>query len=196
MDGSRLIVLTYVELEVTGGLPLLGRGPPKGSGTSPQPDSRRKKRKSYFQYFTFDFFSMAVIKPDFNTTLGHRSSWEPSERIKGKLETVVKGCVIARYRFCGRLIHGGIRLGDHEGIPGRQKIREVTARTFLRIRVGWGPVKLWPFCYNLCYQSFRHATFCLSIDLPGADGPSEDEELVGTPSDDELLDKLSEEALE
>ncbi|KAJ8452004.1 LOW QUALITY PROTEIN: hypothetical protein Cgig2_016585 [Carnegiea gigantea] len=34
------------------------------SGTSPQPDSRRKKWKSYSQCFTFDFFSMAVMKPD------------------------------------------------------------------------------------------------------------------------------------
>ncbi|KAJ8419665.1 hypothetical protein Cgig2_033947 [Carnegiea gigantea] len=32
-------------------------------GIFPQPDSRRTKRKSYFQYFTFGFFSMAVMKP-------------------------------------------------------------------------------------------------------------------------------------
>ncbi|KAJ8419881.1 hypothetical protein Cgig2_000618 [Carnegiea gigantea] len=47
-------------------------GSPKGlrtgfpsfqSGTSPQPESRHRKRKSYFQYFSFDFFSMAVMKP-------------------------------------------------------------------------------------------------------------------------------------
>ncbi|KAJ8429578.1 LOW QUALITY PROTEIN: hypothetical protein Cgig2_023784 [Carnegiea gigantea] len=47
-------------------------GSPKGlrtgfplfqSGTSPQPDSRHRKRKSYFQYFSFDFFSMAIMKP-------------------------------------------------------------------------------------------------------------------------------------
>ncbi|KAJ8437848.1 hypothetical protein Cgig2_000402 [Carnegiea gigantea] len=45
-------------------------GSPKGlrtgfpsfqSGTSPQPDSRRRKRKPYFQYFSFDFFSMASL---------------------------------------------------------------------------------------------------------------------------------------
>ncbi|KAJ8421603.1 LOW QUALITY PROTEIN: hypothetical protein Cgig2_025732 [Carnegiea gigantea] len=60
-DGPKLIILAYVKLEVAGNLPLLGRGLPKGSGTSPQPDSQCKKRKSYFQYFTFDFFSMAKL---------------------------------------------------------------------------------------------------------------------------------------
>ncbi|KAJ8445038.1 hypothetical protein Cgig2_022558 [Carnegiea gigantea] len=32
-------------------------------GTCSQPDSRHKKRKSYFQYLTFDFFSLAIMKP-------------------------------------------------------------------------------------------------------------------------------------
>jgi len=50
-----------------------GVGAPKGfltglssfqTGMFPQPDSQRTKRKSYFKYFTFDFFSMAVMKPD------------------------------------------------------------------------------------------------------------------------------------
>ncbi|KAJ8438963.1 LOW QUALITY PROTEIN: hypothetical protein Cgig2_018874 [Carnegiea gigantea] len=48
-DGPRPVALTYVKLE---------------SGTSSQLDSRRTKRKSYFQCFTFDFFSMAIMKPD------------------------------------------------------------------------------------------------------------------------------------
>ncbi|KAJ8450535.1 LOW QUALITY PROTEIN: hypothetical protein Cgig2_020172 [Carnegiea gigantea] len=56
-DGPRLVVLTYVKLEVMARLSLLRR-------TSPQPDFRRTKRKSYFQCFTFDFFSMAAMKPD------------------------------------------------------------------------------------------------------------------------------------
>ncbi|KAJ8420207.1 hypothetical protein Cgig2_025831 [Carnegiea gigantea] len=47
-------------------------GSPKGlqtgfpsfqSGTSPQLDSRHRKRKSYFQYYSFDFFLMVVMKP-------------------------------------------------------------------------------------------------------------------------------------
>ncbi|KAJ8445628.1 hypothetical protein Cgig2_018569 [Carnegiea gigantea] len=61
-DRPRLIVLPYAELEVVGYLSLLGCGFPKGSGMFPQPDSRRTKKKSYFQCFTFDFFSMAVMK--------------------------------------------------------------------------------------------------------------------------------------
>ncbi|KAJ8426753.1 LOW QUALITY PROTEIN: hypothetical protein Cgig2_029422 [Carnegiea gigantea] len=63
-DGPRPVVLTYVKLEVTGRLSLLSCRLPKWSGTSPQPDSRCTKRKSYFQCFTFDFFSMAVMQPD------------------------------------------------------------------------------------------------------------------------------------
>ncbi|KAJ8429571.1 LOW QUALITY PROTEIN: hypothetical protein Cgig2_023777 [Carnegiea gigantea] len=70
-DGSRLITLLYIKLEVTGRPSLFSRGLPKGvphmfilSGTFPQPGSWRMKRKSYFQCFTFDFFSMAVMKPD------------------------------------------------------------------------------------------------------------------------------------
>ncbi|KAJ8428835.1 LOW QUALITY PROTEIN: hypothetical protein Cgig2_005900 [Carnegiea gigantea] len=63
-DGPRLIILAYIELEVVGGPPLTGRGFPEELGTSPQLDSRRRKKKSYLQYFTFDFFSMAVMKPD------------------------------------------------------------------------------------------------------------------------------------
>ncbi|KAJ8436971.1 hypothetical protein Cgig2_012258 [Carnegiea gigantea] len=39
------------------------QGPSRTQLMSPQPDSRRTKRKSYFQCLTFDFFSMAVIKP-------------------------------------------------------------------------------------------------------------------------------------
>ncbi|KAJ8443429.1 hypothetical protein Cgig2_026216 [Carnegiea gigantea] len=70
-DGLRLIILAYVELEVVSSPPLGGHGLPEGfrmgfplfqSGTSPQPNSWCKKRKSYFQCFTFDFFLMVVMK--------------------------------------------------------------------------------------------------------------------------------------
>ncbi|KAJ8422035.1 LOW QUALITY PROTEIN: hypothetical protein Cgig2_027266 [Carnegiea gigantea] len=69
-DGPRPIVLAYIEHKAVHRSSAVGS--PKGfrtsspssrSGTSPQFDSRRKKRKSYFQYFNFDFFSMAVMKP-------------------------------------------------------------------------------------------------------------------------------------
>ncbi|KAJ8444451.1 LOW QUALITY PROTEIN: hypothetical protein Cgig2_005973 [Carnegiea gigantea] len=57
--------LSSSQLEVAGGPSLVGRGFHEGvpHGTSPQPDCRRRKRKSYFQCFTFDFFSIAVMKP-------------------------------------------------------------------------------------------------------------------------------------
>ncbi|KAJ8434528.1 hypothetical protein Cgig2_030151 [Carnegiea gigantea] len=72
-DGLRPFALVYIELEVVSGPPLISCGFPEGipHGFSlipirnvTQPDSQCRKRKSYFQYFTFDFFSIAVIKPD------------------------------------------------------------------------------------------------------------------------------------
>ncbi|KAJ8441772.1 hypothetical protein Cgig2_009018 [Carnegiea gigantea] len=62
-DGQMPVILMYVKLEVTGRLSLLSRRLPKRSGMSSQPDSWCIKRKSYFQCFTFDFFSMVVMKP-------------------------------------------------------------------------------------------------------------------------------------
>ncbi|KAJ8426832.1 hypothetical protein Cgig2_025770 [Carnegiea gigantea] len=55
-DRPRPIVLMYIEHKVMGSSSFLNR-------TLPQPDSWHRKRKSYFQYFSFDFFSMAVMKP-------------------------------------------------------------------------------------------------------------------------------------
>ncbi|KAJ8420013.1 LOW QUALITY PROTEIN: hypothetical protein Cgig2_016913 [Carnegiea gigantea] len=60
-DRPRPIVLTYIEHEITGNSSFLSCGFPEG--TSPQPDSQRRKRKSYFQYFSFDIFLIAVMKP-------------------------------------------------------------------------------------------------------------------------------------
>ncbi|KAJ8423667.1 LOW QUALITY PROTEIN: hypothetical protein Cgig2_009288 [Carnegiea gigantea] len=55
-DGPRLIVLAYIEHKVVGRASFLSRGFPEGAPN--------RKRKSYFQYFSFNFFSMAVMKPD------------------------------------------------------------------------------------------------------------------------------------
>ncbi|KAJ8421604.1 hypothetical protein Cgig2_025733 [Carnegiea gigantea] len=93
-----------------------------------------------------------------------------NHRMNRKTEIVVKGRVVDRYTFYGWLIHSGIRLGDHEGIPGRQEPREFR-----------------PFSRDLCY---------LITDLPGPDGTSEEEELVDVLSEDELLDQLLEEELD
>ncbi|KAJ8435911.1 LOW QUALITY PROTEIN: hypothetical protein Cgig2_013258 [Carnegiea gigantea] len=80
----------------------------------------------YFQYFSFDFFSMAVMKPDLLLKQYHPKSpvslgalWTvrtrpnarleqnlPNYRMQGKTETVVEGCPIYRYTLGGRLIHG------------------------------------------------------------------------------------------
>ncbi|KAJ8436719.1 LOW QUALITY PROTEIN: hypothetical protein Cgig2_027390 [Carnegiea gigantea] len=63
------VILLDEVMKIAGSLLLLV-GAPKGFLTSlpsfqlgvvPQPDSRRTKRKSYFQCFTFSFFSIAVI---------------------------------------------------------------------------------------------------------------------------------------
>ncbi|KAJ8438388.1 LOW QUALITY PROTEIN: hypothetical protein Cgig2_006306 [Carnegiea gigantea] len=166
VDRLGLILLPYVELEAV--FLSLTMGSPKGfltglpsfqSGTFPQPDSQRTKRKSYFQYFTFDFSSMAFMNPDLLLKQYHPKSpvslgvlWTAcmrlnaraeqvrlhssqvamkeqilhnlrghqfiliqnlfNHRVKRKSETVVKS---------RRLIHGGIRLGDYEGVPGRQE---------------------------------------------------------------------------
>ncbi|KAJ8431171.1 LOW QUALITY PROTEIN: hypothetical protein Cgig2_019847 [Carnegiea gigantea] len=139
-DGPRLIVLSYVKLKVTSRLSFFSRGLPKGvphkftlSGTSHPPDSRRMKKKSYLQCFTFDFFSMAVIKLGLLLKQYHPKSpvslealWIVCRRLNAHAkqkqpQIVVNSCTINNYTFWGRLIYGGIRLEDHEGIPGRQK---------------------------------------------------------------------------
>ncbi|KAJ8438045.1 hypothetical protein Cgig2_014174 [Carnegiea gigantea] len=185
-DSPRLIVLPYIELEVLGYLYFLGRGFPKRSETFPQPSSQRRTRKSYFQCFTFDFFSMAVMNlglllkqyhPKSPVSLG--ALWtvcirlntraEPfiliqnlfNHRVKRKPETVVESCAINSYTFRGRFIHGGMRLGDHEGIPSRQEGSDCPDHPV-------GPSGLGP------------------LGSP----------LVDAPSKDELLNELSEEELE
>ncbi|KAJ8444584.1 hypothetical protein Cgig2_013863 [Carnegiea gigantea] len=71
-DGLRPVVLTYMKLEVmcrflssavSSPNRFLKGLPSFQSVTSSQLDSWRTKRKSYFQCFIFDFFSMTNIKP-------------------------------------------------------------------------------------------------------------------------------------
>ncbi|KAJ8423698.1 LOW QUALITY PROTEIN: hypothetical protein Cgig2_003382 [Carnegiea gigantea] len=114
-------------------------------------------------------------------------------QVKRKSETVVEGCMINSYTLGGRLIHGGIRLGDYEACRNDLGIRKMTAWTVIRVRLGWGPWELWPLCNNLWNQPYERTTLSLKYDLPEAGGPSRDEELVDAPSEDKQLDELSEE---
>ncbi|KAJ8441263.1 hypothetical protein Cgig2_013678 [Carnegiea gigantea] len=159
-DGPRPFVLTYVKLEVTGHLSLFSRGLPKRSGMSPPPHSWCMKRKSYFQCFTFDFFSMAVMKPGLLLKQYHP-------------KTLVS--LGALWMVCTRL---SSRTEDN------LRVREVIARSILRIQVGWGPGNSDPSATISATNPSGARPFLLSIDLPGADGPSRDEELVDAPSED------------
>ncbi|KAJ8421644.1 LOW QUALITY PROTEIN: hypothetical protein Cgig2_019217 [Carnegiea gigantea] len=71
--------------------------------------------------------------------------------------------------------------------------REVTARTILWVRAGWGPREFRPFSHDLCNCMWP---FHLSTDLPGPNDTSEEEELVDALSEDELLDECPEEELD
>ncbi|KAJ8446501.1 LOW QUALITY PROTEIN: hypothetical protein Cgig2_027463 [Carnegiea gigantea] len=101
-DRSGLIILPYVELEAI--FLSSAVGSPKGfltglpsfhSGIFPQPDSWKTKRKLYFQYFTFDFFSMAVMNlnvllkqyhPKYPVSLG--ALWTIYTRLNARAEQV------------------------------------------------------------------------------------------------------------
>ncbi|KAJ8423819.1 hypothetical protein Cgig2_017382 [Carnegiea gigantea] len=179
------------------------------SGTFPQPNSQRTKRKSYFPCFTFDFFSMAVMSPGLllkqyrpKSPVSLGALWTVcmrlnvrDEQVKRKSETVVENCMINSYTFGRQLIYGGIRLGDYEGVPSRQEYRnnigigKVTARTLQR----WAPRNSGPSAIIFEVSPTGERPFLLSTDLPGAGGPSRNEELVNTPFEDEHVDELSEE---
>ncbi|KAJ8449201.1 LOW QUALITY PROTEIN: hypothetical protein Cgig2_027203 [Carnegiea gigantea] len=218
-DGRRPVVITYVKLEVVFLSSAVGSPdrfltglPSFQSRTSPQPDSRYTKRKSYFQCFTFDFFSIAVMKPGLSLKQYHPKSlvsfgalWticmRPNARVvqvrpwssqvamkeqtlchdmKIKPDTVVQSHTINGNTFCKRLIHCSIHLGDHEGISGGQK------------RVG-APGNSGPSATISVTNPLGARPFLLSTDLPRANGPSGDEEVVHAPFEDELLNKRSEE---
>ncbi|KAJ8427426.1 hypothetical protein Cgig2_019038 [Carnegiea gigantea] len=157
------------------------------------PVRNRTKRKLYFQCFTFDFFSMAVIKP--GLLLKHYHPKSPdlyNHRMKRKSETVVKSRTINDNTFYGRLIHYGIRLRDHEGISSGQKGQPSSQESDCEVH----PADLSGACAIISVINPSGAqSFLLSTDLPGADDPSGEEELVDAPSEDELLDERSEEKL-
>ncbi|KAJ8441379.1 LOW QUALITY PROTEIN: hypothetical protein Cgig2_009087 [Carnegiea gigantea] len=169
-DGSGLIVLPYVELEVAGHFPLLSRGFPEGvpnSRTFPQPDSRRTKRKSYFQYFSFDFFTMAVMNSDPLLKQYHPKSlvslgalWTVYMRLNARAEQ-------GRESDCPDHVAGPTGLGP--------------------------PGTLVPFTTISGTSPTRERPFRLSTDLPGVEGHSWDKELIDAPSEDQCLNDLSEE---
>ena len=45
-----------------------------------------------------------------------------NHQVKRKSETIVEGRAINNYTFGRRLIHGGIRLRDYEGVSNRQEV--------------------------------------------------------------------------
>ncbi|KAJ8444875.1 hypothetical protein Cgig2_029806 [Carnegiea gigantea] len=168
-------------------------------GTFPQPDSQRTKRKSYFEYFTFGFFSMAVIKPGLLLKQYHPKSpvslgalWTHNLRrrqlilvqnlfdyqVKREPKTIVETRAVDRYTFYGRLVHGRIRLGDYEGIPRRQEAGALGNSG--------------PFATISEIDPTVERPIFLRTDLLGV----EDEELVDAPSEDELLNDPSEEGKE
>ncbi|KAJ8420556.1 hypothetical protein Cgig2_014919 [Carnegiea gigantea] len=107
-------------------------------GTFPKPSSRRRKRKLYFQCFTFDFFSMVFMNPSLLLKQYHPKSPGPSRWYAQKntsrvgeatqlrkSKTIVESQTINSYTFRGQLNHGGIHLMDHKGIPSRQEGRSL-----------------------------------------------------------------------
>ncbi|KAJ8434212.1 hypothetical protein Cgig2_015701 [Carnegiea gigantea] len=120
-DGSGLILLPYVELEVTR---LLSStvGSPKGfltglpsfqSGTFSQPDSRWTKRKHISN-------ASPLTSSRWHNLHGHQFILVQNlfnHQVKRKSETIVESRTINSYTFGGWLIHGGIRLGDYEERP-------------------------------------------------------------------------------
>ncbi|KAJ8429208.1 hypothetical protein Cgig2_012336 [Carnegiea gigantea] len=157
------------------------------SGTFSQPDSRRTKRKSYFQCFTFDFFSMVVMNPGLLHNLrGRRFILVQNlfnHRVKRKSETIIESHAINSYTFGRRLIHGGIRLGDYEGgIASR-------GSSSLAQEQPWGRESDCPDC-----PAGPSELGPLGILVPSQQSLELVlQELVDAPSEDEHLDELSEE---
>ncbi|KAJ8444373.1 hypothetical protein Cgig2_019931 [Carnegiea gigantea] len=137
--------LLYIKQKGTVASPkgFLTGSPSFQSETFSQPDSRRTKRKSYFQYFTLDFFLMVIMNPGLLLKQYHPKS-------PVSLGAVWTSHAINCYTFGGRLVHRCIRLRDYEDVPYRQKcrndrgVKKVTAGTILRIRAGRGSRELWP----------------------------------------------------
>ncbi|KAJ8445063.1 LOW QUALITY PROTEIN: hypothetical protein Cgig2_022583 [Carnegiea gigantea] len=204
-DGPGLIVLLYVELEVAGRFPPFSRGfsktVPNGFTLVPvrnisPTDSRRTKRRSYFQYFTLDFFSMAVMNPNLLLKQYHPKFAVSLEALwTRESETVVESRMINCYTFGGWLIHGCIRLGDYEGVPYRREERPWGRESDCSDHpaAGWRPGNSGPSAIISGTSPTGKRPFLLSTDLAGVESPSWDEELIDAPSEDECLDELSEE---
>ncbi|KAJ8421064.1 LOW QUALITY PROTEIN: hypothetical protein Cgig2_006335 [Carnegiea gigantea] len=178
--------LSSSQLEVAACLSFLGRRFPKGvpnrptlSGMFPQPSSRRRKRKSYFQWFTFNFFLMAVINPDLFPRL-----------LEGPLDSMHKA-----KRTCRATIHfagGSFTVGSTSRItkvypPGKRYCFSRVILFSVGMTFGLGNRLPGPSCRSEKVgapgNSGPSATisgtnaigkrpFLLSTDLPGAKGPS------------------------
>ncbi|KAJ8424932.1 LOW QUALITY PROTEIN: hypothetical protein Cgig2_027945 [Carnegiea gigantea] len=190
-DGSRPLMLPYIELEVAGHLSLFSRGLPEGltlalvRNISPT-DSRRMKRKSYFQCFTFNFFSMAVTKPGLLLKQYHPKSpvslgalWTVSTRlnahtIQGGSFTVTSALGIMKLhptsrRYCfSRVI---IFNSEWVGAPRNSSPSATISGT----------------------SPTREQPFLLSTNFPRVEDTLWEEELIEAPSEDECLHDLSEE---
>ncbi|KAJ8438251.1 LOW QUALITY PROTEIN: hypothetical protein Cgig2_030616 [Carnegiea gigantea] len=174
-DRPRLIILAYIELEVAV-LRSSVVGSPKGfrpgfpsfqSGTSPKPDAWRGKRKSYFQCFTLDFFSIAVMKPDLLV-----NQYRPKSLVS--LGALCTGRPVNRYTLGG----GSFTVAFASGIT-----KEYSA--FL------APGNFDPSATISVTVGVR--PFHLSTNLPGSKDASEEEELVDALFEDELLEEGLEE---
>ncbi|KAJ8433464.1 hypothetical protein Cgig2_014505 [Carnegiea gigantea] len=160
-DGPRPIVLAYIEHKV--------RAVRHSSvvGTSPQPDSRHRKRKSYFQYFSFDFFSIAVMKPSLLLKQYHPKSPEYSP---GKRYYFSRADLLSLVMALGgseKWLLGPSCGSKQVGAPGNSD-----PSATISVTGGMRP-------------------FRLGIEPPGLDDDSV-EELVEAPSEDELLEECPE----
>ncbi|KAJ8452430.1 hypothetical protein Cgig2_000019 [Carnegiea gigantea] len=166
-------------------------------------------RKTYFQCYTFDFFSMAIMNSGLLLKQYHpksQSLWGPygrhhlhgrqfilvqnllNHRVKRKSETIVEGRVINSYTFSKRLIHGRIRLRDYEGVSSRQEERPWNQESDCPDRpAGWGPWNSGPSATIFEASPTDERPFPLSANLPRAGSPSQDEELVDTPPRTNIL---------
>ncbi|KAJ8451340.1 LOW QUALITY PROTEIN: hypothetical protein Cgig2_014112 [Carnegiea gigantea] len=208
-DGSRLIVLPYVELEITGRFSFLSCRLPKGvsnrltlipvmNATIMNPDLLLK------QYHPKPPVSLGVLWT-ICTRLNARAEqfilvqnlfnhW-----VKRKSKTIVESRVINSYTLGRRLIHGGIRLGDYKGVPSRHECRNDPGVGKVTVEPSGGsewvraPGKSSPSATISGTSPTGKRPFLLSTDLPGAGVPLWDEERVDAPSKDEPLDELSEE---
>ncbi|KAJ8441280.1 LOW QUALITY PROTEIN: hypothetical protein Cgig2_013695 [Carnegiea gigantea] len=134
-DGSELIILPYIELEITGRFSSLGRGLLKGIPNT----------------LTLILTVLEIIPSQVPSPL--EGPLDGMHEAKRSCQAV-EGCAINSYTFGTRLIHGGIRLRNCVGVPRRQecrndlRIEKVTARTVLQVRTGWGPWELWSLRNN------------------------------------------------